>query len=128
MGGDCHVAKWTGMQWLALGGSFGLDIPSALHIFDDGAGARLYALGNFRYIDGVEMDGFARWNGSAWERSPGNGGIGSVYGVASYNDGNGMALFVSRYVGVVGGGGNFPGVGRFAGYTWLNIGGPGLGP
>ncbi len=64
-----YVARWTGSAWQALASGF--DGPvHALAVFDpDGAGpiaASLVAGGAFELAGSTQVNGIARWNGSAW--------------------------------------------------------------
>jgi hypothetical protein len=78
------------------------DTNSAIHAlrtFDDGSGPALYAAGNFRIASDVPCEHIARWNGTRW--SPVGGGIPtrgsatSVVALATFDDGQGPALYAA---------------------------------
>src|SRR5262249_53971810 len=74
---DGQVMEWTGSQWGPLAGEFYPLPPDAVEAFDDGTGPHLYAIGGFWGVNGVNMNGLARWNGAAWEEPPlNNAGLG----------------------------------------------------
>jgi hypothetical protein len=55
--------------------------------------------------------------------------IGTIYGTAVYDDGTGPALYAFGYITIgAGSTAEIPGVGRYDGQTWTNVGGPDLGP
>ncbi len=64
------IARWDGTNWSVLGS--GMGVPSnkptvtALAVFDDGAGARLFAGGYFLSAGGTPTNGLAKWDGSSW--------------------------------------------------------------
>jgi trimeric autotransporter adhesin len=90
-----HVARWNGRAWEPLGdgATNGTNEPVyALLAFDDGAGAALYAGGEFTEAGGNPALRIARWKGTRW--SP----IGDITGaefvtwvsvLAAFDDGSG---------------------------------------
>ncbi|MFI4916699.1 MAG: GC-type dockerin domain-anchored protein [Phycisphaerales bacterium JB060] len=78
--------------WTRLADAFDANIE-ALEAFDDGRGMALFAAGSFSEIDGEPSRGFARWDGEGWE--PGDRGVTIVGGrsLATFDDGDGPALF-----------------------------------
>ena len=73
------IAKWNGASWTPLYQGFtnppisgvGLGVLD-LHVHDDGSGQKLYAVGDFTYVNSrargaVGLNGIARWNGNDWE-------------------------------------------------------------
>jgi len=59
-----------------------------------------------------------------WEWPTSNlGAIGTAYSAAVYNDGTGDALYISGYIYLSGASAEIPGVGRYDGHTWTNVGG-----
>ncbi|HZW09196.1 MAG TPA: GC-type dockerin domain-anchored protein [Phycisphaerales bacterium] len=127
------IVRWDGSTWESLAGGLTDDngepnVCLALCAFDDGGGAQLYAWGRFSRAGGVAADGFARWNGVAWEALNDDLGNGSpndyvVRDMAVFDDGGGPALYA---------GGNFgasrghltSGVARWGGSGWLALAQP----
>lgn len=119
-----RIAEWDGGTWSPLAGGMN-GIVRALTVFDDGLGGgpMLYAGGTFTVAGGVGVNNIARWNGQQW--SPVGDGIngvnGSVYSLAVFDDGSGLALFV---------GGNFTSAGghsanriaKWDGAAWTALG------
>lgn len=94
------IARWSGGVWTSLGGGIGIS-PGDTRVFDlavhdDGSGAQLYVGGRFATVDGslVSAQHVARWNGSAWSALPGETLNSWVRSLASYDDGNGAALYI----------------------------------
>jgi trimeric autotransporter adhesin len=122
------VAAWNGTSWSALGAGIVVDSSlysvRALATHDEGAGARLFAGGDFYSAGGVSVTNVARWDGSAWS-ALGNGPNTGVRALASWDDGSGPALYVRGTFTHVGG---VPaeGVARWDGSTW-SIMSPGIG-
>lgn len=66
------LARWDGTEWSAIGDGTG---PEKVDEFGSSTGALytvavigndLYVGGAFNHMDGVEANGVARWNGTAW--------------------------------------------------------------
>ncbi|MFT7463627.1 MAG: hypothetical protein ACI9EF_001972 [Pseudohongiellaceae bacterium] len=92
-----RIAKWDGSSWSPVGAGLGSGFGSsgnALHVWDDGTGAALYATGNFSIANGGPGDGIAKWDGSSW--SPLNSGlfVGGGKSMVAWNDGTGEKLYV----------------------------------
>jgi len=90
-----RIAKWDGSNWSSLASGVN-DTVEALALYDDGRGPALYAGGNFTIAGGVAVPRIARWNGSIWETLNGlpNFTNGPVHSLATYDDGNGVALYI----------------------------------
>ena len=72
------------------------DIGRAWAIFDDGAGPDLYSGGLFTHRGDLEVNGLARWDGSAWSDVGGGvTGKDGVYALVAHNEGAGDALYVA---------------------------------
>lgn len=61
------VGKWDGNTWTIIGTVSG-QIQSNLLVvgLDVDASGNLYAVGSFQYINGVLVNGVAKWNGTVW--------------------------------------------------------------
>lgn len=93
--GRYRFARWDGQAWVPISEEF--SVPGMkLIAFDDGNGPRLYSIGDTGAIGGIHYHGFARWGGGTyWERPVGHPvSIGSVHGLAAYDDSNGPAIYV----------------------------------
>lgn len=72
------VSRFTGTTWTTVATSSGAGVVYQLKVHDDGAGPRLWALGNFTSVGGVSISDVARWNGLSWSAgAPGtmSGGV-----------------------------------------------------
>lgn len=77
----------------------------------DGDGPALYAAGRFGAAGGETVNGIARWDGNAWGTLSGPAGTGIdglhfpavVRALATYDDGNGVALFAGGTFDTAGG-------------------------
>lgn len=91
-----RVARWTGSQWQAFGSGVGDNgTVFALHSFNDGTGAKIYAGGSFHQIGGVVANCIAQWNGTQWSQTAGGFGTGTssaVYSLETYDSGSGPQL------------------------------------
>lgn len=94
------VARWSGSAWSSLGagldpgGGGNADVFS-LCVYNDGAGARLYAGGNFRETGGQALPGVARWSGTGGWSNLGVGiNNGDVTCLSAFDFGRGPSLFV----------------------------------
>jgi len=92
-----HVGRWNGSAFTPVGGGTDGDVH-ALEVHDDGTGPALYAGGSFAAAGGVPARSVARWAGEAW--SPlgagvgyADGELGTVFALASHDDGGGPALY-----------------------------------
>jgi RHS repeat-associated protein len=135
------IARWDGGSgWSGLAGGLsdevlaGVAAPQevqALAVFDDGAGAKLYATGQFMRGDAANLyQGAARWDGAAWT-AVGSGFDMQGYGgaaLAVFDDGSGAGAML-----YAGGGFNTAGglgahqVARWNGKTWGVFGSGGTG-
>ena len=62
-----RIARWTGTNWLALGGGVDEPVNSIVAV-----GTNVFAAGNFRTAGGKSAWGVAQWNGIAWAPMGGN--------------------------------------------------------
>ncbi len=130
------VARWDGGQWSALPGPGGIGMAPShpdwapvfdLATFDDGDGPGLYAAGAFDTAGSVSVDGVARWDGQQWSPLTGAGGtgvIGFATVAATYDDGDGVDLYVGgRFL--TAGGVPVNGIARWDGTAWSALEDPG---
>ena len=128
-----RIAKWDGSTWSALGAGVDARVLS-LAVHDDGTGPALFAGGSFELAGGQPATSIAKWDGSAW--APVGGGFayndstqpvypGDVYGLTSYDDGSGLALFATGnlYAEVGGAGPLLNNVARWDGAAWSTLAG-----
>ena len=94
-----YIASWDGQSWNTLGsgvlGIFEAKV-SALEVFDDGSGSKLYVGGTFLLAGGAPASAIAVWDGQGW--SPVGGGMGGfpsvgVLSLEVFDDGNGQKLY-----------------------------------
>lgn len=94
------IARWNGSEWSALSGPNGTGTNGIVYTiaeFDDGSGPAIYIGGQFTSVGGITANNIAKWNGIEWEAlatPQGNGTNAIVYDLMSYDDGDGMSLFV----------------------------------
>ncbi len=82
------VARYDGSAWTNVGAGIPGGLVTALCVFDDGGGAKLYAGGTFATAGGVAAANIAAWDGSAW--TPLASGLdGAVQALAVHDDGPG---------------------------------------
>jgi hypothetical protein len=121
--GASNIARWDGAAWTPLGS--GITGPGsevyALAVFDDGAGAALYAGGFFTTAGGLAAGNIAKWNGTSW--SPlGSGTDDAVFALAGFDDGTGPALYAGGLF-TTAGGSSAAGIARWRSGTWSAVGG-----
>ena len=125
------LAKWDGTAWTFLQtGITPREEVGDLTVFDDGSGPALYVGGAFPRAGNSGASYVARWNGG-WSRvsspEPHHGLNGGVFSFATWDDGNGPALYA-------GGGFTNPGLtgsrnlGRWDGTSWQGLGAATNGP
>ncbi len=61
------VHRWDGTTWTTIGTITGA-VSNGLQVYDMtfDANGNLYALGQFTQINGITVNGIAKWNGTAW--------------------------------------------------------------
>lgn len=116
-----NIARWDGQNWSPVGGGFNtLGLVMALAVYDDGAGAALYAGGSFIASSGNPINRIAKWDGTAW--SPlGSGMNSTVNALATYDDGSGTALYAAGTF-TTAGGAPAQGIARWDGVAWAPLG------
>jgi len=119
-----RIARWDGTSWSRLGTGMDDDVL-ALAVHDDGGGPALFAAGRFTKSGGVFTNRVAKWDGLGWSA------LGSgvdlvtsdrVTALASYDDGNGPALYIGGHFFEVGGVAAVS-VARWDGIGWSALGG-----
>lgn len=113
--GASHVARWDGTSWSALG--TGLTVASALTVFDDGTGLKLFASG--RPAGGSPLCRLARWNGTTWTAIEG-GVATSVFGLLGDSGTLGSYLYRCGSESIVAP--SRPTVERWDGSAWTEVG------
>ncbi len=117
------IAKWNGTSWSSLGSFANPQFVFALHVFDDGGGARLYAGGYFGSLGGIGAHNIAAFDGSSWSTLGSTRGVfGDMRTSLAFDDGSGPALFVGGDMSSVG---EVPvhAIGKWNGASWSDVGG-----
>lgn len=117
------LARWKSSEWLPLGRGFNRAVES-LVVYDPtpftNPSPRLYASGQFTYVNAVRVDSLALWNGSVWTPLVGGGANGPVHALGLYN-------FIERNL-IAGGqfssinGVSASNIARFNGTSWFPMG------
>jgi trimeric autotransporter adhesin len=125
-----NLARWSGTAWSTVGALGPDHSVNALLVHDDGSGRALYAGGFFTHVDAIAANRVARWNGSAWSALSGPSGNGvddTVWALASYDDGDGPALYAAGLF-TQAGGAPVERIARWDGSAWSSLPDPsGLG-
>lgn len=107
--------------WLGDFSALGSDASvRALAEYDNGAGAALYAGGDFGSVGGVSASRVARWDGATWT-ALGSGADATVRALLSFDDGGGNALYAAGDFGTIDGTAA-AGVARWNGSSWSAVG------
>lgn len=83
------IARFDG-DWTpgTEGGDFSFTTPLDIEVYDDGAGPKVYVVGeNLPFIK--------RWNGSSWEQVPGATPNGNALALEIFDDGSGPGLYMA---------------------------------
>jgi trimeric autotransporter adhesin len=120
---SAYVRKWNGAAWTPFGLPFDAEIRT-LSSFDFGTGPTAVAGGAFVHVaGGPQVNGVARWNGTAWAPlGTGIGGAGAtVHATAVYDDGTGPALHAAGLFATAGG---VPAssIAKWDGNAWVPLG------
>jgi hypothetical protein len=100
-----RIARWDGASWHDVGGGVSGNLHDgvfALAVFDDGAGAKLYAGGKFTSAGGNPASRIAVWDGATWT-AMGAGADSSVLALAVHDDGFGAKLYAGGAFTAIGG-------------------------
>ncbi|MCC7389058.1 MAG: hypothetical protein IT431_09855 [Phycisphaerales bacterium] len=84
------VYKWDGAAWVALDKDTSGASVTSLAWFDDGTGQAMYA-GVRTRIDGVPVQGMAKWDGQSWSEVPGCPAYWPT--ITVHDDGSGPAIW-----------------------------------
>jgi len=84
-----QVARWDGALWRPVGAGLSSGEVLALEVFDDGAGAKLYAGGRFQFSGATPVRRLASWDGATWSEV-GGGVNNDVNALLAYDDGSGF--------------------------------------
>ena len=115
-----RIARWDGAAWSAVGGGMNSGASvRALAVYDDGGGPQLYAAGSFSSAGGVNANGIARWNGSAWSSL----GVlaGGISALLVHDDGSGAKLYAGGGL-TAAAGVPVNRIARWNGTTWSAVG------
>lgn len=116
-------------EWAPFGGAGANATVRAMIRYEVASGAgvgdQLYVGGEFTTIDGVAVNGIARWDGASWQ-SVGGGVSGTgfqvgVHALAVFNDGSGSALYAAGRFQVAGAT-PADGIARWDGHSWTAVG------
>lgn len=113
IGGDDGIAVWDGDAWSALPGLFDSSL-NGIASLDTGTGSELYAFGPFLTVDGLPLQGVARWTGSGWTQVGSTPLLGTT-ALTVHNDGTGQTLWAADFT---------DGLYRLDGNTWTLVTGP----
>ena len=84
-----YIARWNGMAWAAVPGTFS-NVVESLTVYDDGNGPALYAGGYYGYVNGALYRRIARWDGTLWSALGSGVHPGGTVGcMAVHDDGSG---------------------------------------
>jgi hypothetical protein len=121
-----HVARWSAAGWSGVGQGFDSSVKALTAAAVDGAGAALYAGGDFTLADGFAAEHAAKWSGGAWTAID-QGVSGPVLAFAAFDDGSGggTALYAGGQFSKAGGTAA-ANLARWGGSTWSSISGTGL--
>ncbi len=111
-----RIARWRNHAWERVGWGFD-DAVLCLAVFDEGAGARLFAGGIFTW----PSYGLARWDGTSWSAVPGPWGYpgADIRALCVFTDAQGSALYAAGNFGYP----TFNHIARWNGSTWSSLGG-----
>jgi hypothetical protein len=94
------IAAWDGASWSSMGSTIGAALSLAL--FDDGAGARIYAGGVRSAVAAPPLSEFQRFDPPSWVSVPGwstPSPSNSIPALRTFDDGSGTALYLSSSTG-----------------------------
>ena len=99
------LASWDGFSWSAPPHP-PAGLITKVAVLDNQAGPAVYVLGAFRFWGNTPANGIVKWDGSSWTVLAGPNGTGvdgTVWAIASFDDGSGPALYVAGNFSTAGG-------------------------
>ena len=117
-----HFGRWIDGTWTLVADIVGSILDMA--VYDDGTGAALYVAGGISSVDGAEVSGIARFDGSSWSDVGGGADLDNgrtIRALAVYDDGRGPALYAGGTFATVGGV-VVNSVARWDGHSWSSVG------
>tara|TARA_R110002072_G_scaffold42064_12_gene118081 strand:- start:15147 stop:16475 length:1329 start_codon:yes stop_codon:yes gene_type:complete len=125
-----HISKWDGSTYTAMGTPIGGAVPLiVLDVLstDDMGSNQLFACGRFLSVDGVDANNIASWDGTSWtalgDGIQRNAGFAQGFRMATFDDGNGMALYVAGSFNIINGSQSVNNIAKWDGKTWSDVGG-----
>ncbi|MEM1178275.1 MAG: hypothetical protein AAGM22_08030 [Acidobacteriota bacterium] len=111
-----NLAKWTPVGGFSAVGGFDasasvVDTILDLEVFDEGSGPALFIAGEFQDVNGLEVNGVVRWDGTTFAALAGPSGVGVAEGsgrgqirdLLAYDAGDGTKLFAGGFFDLAGG-------------------------
>jgi len=124
-----HIAKWDGTTYSGVGGTIGGAVPLIvldLHQADLGSGNHLFAGGRFLTMGGIAALNIAQWDGTSWTAMDSGlsrtSGFAQILHMASWDDGNGPALYVGGRFNLAGGVAVSTNIAKWDGTSWSSMG------
>jgi hypothetical protein len=117
-----NITRWNGTAWTQLATGTASRVYS-LGVYDDGGGAALIAGGSFNHADEAAANNIAEWRAGAWSGlGDDDGAEDEIHAFATFDDGNGPALFVSgEFISI--GSARSHGIARWDGSTYSDLDG-----
>jgi hypothetical protein len=117
------IAKWTGTEWVSVGGGLAGQFANTLGVFN----GDLIAGGYFDSAGGVAgTEKLARWDGTQWYSMNAQleNFVNSVWGLKTWDDGTGEALYVAGNYVDIGGNPDADFIAKWDGLNYTPLGAP----
>jgi hypothetical protein len=118
------IARWNGVSWAPLSfvgdGFGGWGSNTGVYALQEFEGS-LFAAGYFRTVGALNAPYIARWDGIGWS-VPGGGLDGGAYALASFDLGDGPALYATGNFYDAGAVGDLNNIARWNGTSWSSLG------